>query len=184
MSLLENCIPYAYAKSIQDINYQELKKQGIRALFFDLDNTIIGYDEVKLSESHIKFLNELSQDFKIMILSNTSYKRVSLALSDVDFPFLWHAKKPLKWGFKKALKKMGLNHYEVIMIGDQLMTDVLGGNRTELNVILVKSVKRKSDRKITQFNRKLENMVLKKIEKKYPKMYEERLKSYVIDHTV
>jgi predicted HAD superfamily phosphohydrolase YqeG len=70
------------------------------------------------------------------------------------------------------------------MIGDQLMTDIFGGNRVGLHTILIKSVKRKSDRKITQFNRKIEAFVLRRIEKKYPELYQERLKNYVDDHTV
>jgi hypothetical protein len=184
MSLVQKCIPYAYYASIADIDYKELRKQGIRALFFDLDNTIIGYDEIKLNDTHVSFLKALEKDFKILILSNTSYKRVSLALEDVDYPFIWHAKKPLKFGFKKAMNKLGVSKDEVIMIGDQLMTDVFGGHRSGINVILVKSVKRKSDRKITQFNRKIEKRVLKVIEKKYPDLYRERLKTYVDDHTL
>ena len=184
MSLIQKCIPHVYVSSIHEIDYNELKKQGIRALFYDLDNTIIGYVDVELSDTHITFLKELEKDFKILILSNTSYKRVSQALKGVQYPFIWHAKKPLKFGFKKALKKIQVQKHEVVMVGDQLMTDVYGGNRTGIKVILVKSVKRKSDRKITQFNRKLEKLVLKRIQKKYPKIYEERLEAYVNDHTL
>jgi predicted HAD superfamily phosphohydrolase YqeG len=62
------------------------------------------------------------------------------------------------------------------------MTDVLGANRMGFSSCLIKSVKRKSDRKITQFNRKLEKFILKKIEKKYPDLYIERLEKYVNDH--
>lgn len=184
MAFYQKCIPHAYRASIFDIDYDELQKQGISALFFDLDNTIIGYDEKKLFQEHIELIKKLSNTFKIVILSNTNYKRVSLALTDVDIPFIWHATKPLKRGFKKAMKLIGVRKDQVFMIGDQLMTDIFGSNRVGIKAILVKSVKRKSDRKITKFNRKIENFVIAKIQKKYPDLYDERLKLYVRDHTL
>ncbi|MDO9630132.1 MAG: YqeG family HAD IIIA-type phosphatase [Acholeplasmataceae bacterium] len=182
MSVYQKCIPHEYHASIFEIPYKTLKEQGINSLFFDLDNTIIGYDEISLSKDHVKLLNDLGKDFNVVIISNTSFKRVSLALKDLKVPFIWHAKKPLKCGFKKALKLAKVNKEEVMMIGDQLMTDIFGATRYGIKGILVKSVKRKSDRKITQFNRKLEAIVLKKIEKNLPELYEERLKQYVQDH--
>ncbi len=182
MSVYQKCIPLAYYASIFEIPYKDFKKQGVNSLFFDLDNTIIGYDEESLSKDHIKLLSDLQKDFKIVIISNTSYKRVSQALKEIEIPFIWYAKKPLKCGFRKALKIVKDSQDEVIMIGDQLMTDVYGSTRYGIKAILVRSVKRKSDRKITQFNRKLENIVLKKIKKNLPDLYESRLKQYVQDH--
>ncbi|MBU1142158.1 MAG: YqeG family HAD IIIA-type phosphatase [Firmicutes bacterium] len=182
MAVYQKCIPHEYHASIFEIPYKTLKEQGIKSLFFDLDNTIIGYDEVSLSKEHVQLLNTLKKDFDVVIISNTSFKRVSLALCDIEVPFIWHAKKPLKCGFKKALSMVKQNKEDVIMIGDQLMTDVYGATRYGIQAILVRSVKRKSDRKITQFNRKLENIVLKKIQKNLPELYESRLKQYVQDH--
>jgi HAD superfamily phosphatase (TIGR01668 family) len=182
MKLYQKCIPNYYFQSIFEIPYQTLKKQGINSLFFDLDNTIISYDQEVLNQEQINYFNELSKDFLIFILSNTNHKRVSTALANTNFKFIWHAKKPLSFGFKKALKITNKSKSEVIMIGDQLMTDVLGANSMGIQTILVKSVKRKSDHKITRFNRKLENMMIKKIMKNEPILYEERLKQYVLDH--
>lgn len=182
MSVYQKCIPHEYHASIFEIPYKTLKEQGIKSLFFDLDNTIIGYDEISLSKDHVQLLKDLQKDFKVIIISNTSYKRVSIALKDIEIPYIWHAKKPLKCGFKKALKMVKHGKDEVIMIGDQLMTDVYGSTRYGIKAILIRSVKRKSDRKITQFNRKLENIILKKIKKNLPELYESRLKQYVQDH--
>ena len=179
MSVYQKCIPHAYHASIFEIPYQTLKETGIKSLFFDLDNTIIAYDETVLSEKHIQFFKKLQKDFNIVIISNSHFKRVSGALKDYDVPYVWLAKKPLKSGFKKALKLAGTKKEETIVIGDQLMTDVYGATRFGIKAILVASVKRKSDRKITQINRKLEKFILKKIEKNLPDLYEERLKAYV-----
>lgn len=182
MGLYQKCIPDYYYQSIFEIPYQTLNKQGISTLFFDLDNTIISYDEDHLSESQITFLKELSKTFKIVVLSNSGYKRVSQALKDTDFDYIYHAVKPLKFGLRKALKINQSSKDEVMLIGDQIMTDVYGAHRIGIKVSLIKSVKRKSDRKITQFNRKIEKHILKKISKKYPKLYQSRLEKYVQDH--
>jgi uncharacterized protein len=182
MKIYQKCIPDAYHASIFEIDYPTLKKQGINSLFFDLDNTIIGYDEMVLNHDQVQLLKKLSKDFKVLIISNTNYKRVSKALENVGLPFVYHAKKPLKCGFKKGLKITGMKKEETLLIGDQLMTDVFGANRFGMRAILVRSVKRKSDRKITQFNRKIEKVMLRKIEKNMPSLYNDRLKQYVQDH--
>lgn len=184
MALYDKCIPLRYHQSIFDINYQHLKEQGIKTLFFDLDNTIIGYDETEISPSHVRFFKALSKQFNIVIISNSGKKRVKPALAKTQLKHVWHAKKPLNCGLKKALKMVSGQKKETVLIGDQLMTDVLGGNSFGIDVILVRSVKRKSDRKITQFNRKLEHIMIRKIRVKRPELYQERLAAYVNDHAV
>lgn len=182
MTFYQKCIPHRYDVSIFDIDYKMLKKQGIHALFFDLDNTIIGYDQVHLNDEHRAFLISLQKDFSVVILSNTSFARVSKALEGLDIPFIYHATKPLKRGFKKALHLVKASSKETEMIGDQLMTDIFGANRMGIETILIRSVKRKSDRWMTKINRVFERFVLNRIQKKYPDLYLERLKDYVDDH--
>lgn len=184
MSMYQKCIPDFYHASIFEIPYDLLKKQGITTLFFDLDNTLIAYDQDQLSNKEIDFLKDLEKSFKIVIMSNSGYKRVSNALKETDFLFLWHSAKPTKIGFKKALKMVDQDKEHVMMIGDQLMTDVYGAHRMDLQVILVGSVKRSSDRRLTKINRWIENRILKKIMKKQPKLYQERLEEYVKNHAL
>lgn len=184
MSIYQKCIPDAYHASIFEIPYDLLKKQGITTLFFDLDNTIIAYDQHELGQKERDFLTQLSKDFNLLIMSNSGYQRVNGALKNTPFKYLWHALKPTKIGFKKALNMMGEKKDHVMMIGDQLMTDVYGAHRVPIKVILVGSVKRSSDRKLTKMNRWLEKRVLNKVMKKQPKLYEKRLKTYVEDHTL
>ena len=59
MAIYKHFKPSYYASSIQEIPYEQLKKQGIHTLFFDLDNTIMSYDETLISNKNIQFLNEL-----------------------------------------------------------------------------------------------------------------------------
>lgn len=177
--MLKKFIPFAYAKSIFDVDYENLRKQGVTTLFFDLDNTIISYDEHIIEGERLKLLEALSKTFKVLIISNSKIKRVSNAVEHTGLPYVHFATKPLKRGFKKGLKKVQSKRSEVAVIGDQLMTDCFGANRMKFKAILVYPVVKKSDHKYTRFNRKLERFVIKKIMKKYPKLYEERLKAYV-----
>lgn len=182
MKMYQKFIPDYYFNSILEIPYQLLKEQGVSTLFFDLDNTIIGYDEDELRQSQIDLFNELSQTFKILIISNSGYKRVSTALSKTTLPFVHHAFKPFKCGFRKAIKKIDSKKEEIVVIGDQLLTDVYGSHRIGLKIGLVKSVKRTSDRFVTKINRMMERYILKKIKRKHPLLYKERLEDYVNDH--
>ena len=179
MALYLKCVPNQYVNNIFNIDYDALAKQGIKALFFDLDNTIIGYDEIHIDEKSLALLKKLNQSFKLLIISNSNKKRVLKATLNVDFPVMWRGVKPLKFGFKKALKKLNLTHKDVALIGDQLMTDVLGGNRMGFKTILVKPVIPKSDIWMTKINRLFEKWILKSIAKKQPLLYEERLAPYV-----
>ena len=181
MRLYQKCIPSDYVTSIFEIDYENMQKQGIKSLFFDLDNTIIAYDEDVLSEKHVTFFNELKKQFNIVVISNSGYKRVSTALAHLDVSFVHHSLKPTKMGLKKALAYAGTKKEETVLIGDQLMTDVYGASRFNIKSILVKAVKRKSDRWMTRINRRIEKNVLRKIKHKEPKLYDERLRRYVED---
>jgi len=179
MALYQKCIPSDYVTSIFEIDYENIKKQGIKSLFFDLDNTIIAYDETELSEKHLSFFKTLKEDFNLVIISNSGYKRVSQALHKLDVFYVYHSAKPTQIGLKKALKMVQTKKEETLLIGDQLMTDVLGASRFGISSILVKAVRKKSDRWMTRINRRIEKSVLKKIMKKEPMLYQERLKAYV-----
>ncbi len=177
MSLSKKCIPDQYYSSIYAIDYQKLKEQGINTLFFDLDNTLIAYDEEELSARALDFINALKEDFQIVIISNSGYHRVCKAAK--KYPFVWHAAKPLTWGLKRAFAKVDTTIDKIVLIGDQLLTDIYGGHRFGCLTILVTPVKRTSDRWMTKMNRILERRVLRKIKKKYASLYKERLKHYV-----
>lgn len=177
MSIAKRCIPDYYFESIYAVDYQMLKEQGINTLFFDLDNTLIPYDEVEMDSRTTDFINALLEDFKVVIISNSGYQRVSRAVK--KYPFVWHAAKPLKMGFKCALKKTGETRDKVALLGDQLVTDILGGSRFGCQTILVNPVKRSSDRWMTKMNRLMERRVIRRIKKRYPSLFDERLKQYV-----
>jgi len=177
MALYKKIIPEIYVDSVKDIPYKSLKAQGIKALLFDLDNTLIDYEQTKLDSNTSNFLIELEKDFLVIIISNSYEKRVYGAVGN-QFSHISFAKKPLKFGFKKALKKLMLVPKEVAIIGDQLMTDIFGGNRMGFYPILVNPIKQKTDKLPTRINRIIEKFFIRKVKRNDPKKYDEVLKKY------
>lgn len=136
LKLLEPCL---VINTLYDLNFDVLKQHGIRGIIFDLDNTIIPWDSVELCQDIRLWLNQLSgQGFKLCLVSNNGKKRVRQIAAQCNAPFIARALKPSRTGFREAVKTMGLTPAEVAVVGDQLFTDILGGNRLGLFTIWVK----------------------------------------------
>jgi len=111
---------------------------GINGIIFDLDNTIIPWDSPTMSPEIIQWLHALlAQGFKICLVSNNMGKRVQTIAGMFGIPFVSRAYKPAKTGFRQAIAAMELTDRQVAVVGDQLFTDVLGGNRLGLYTIWV-----------------------------------------------
>ncbi|MBP5836153.1 YqeG family HAD IIIA-type phosphatase [Candidatus Phytoplasma meliae] len=148
-------LPKYYYPSVFHIPFDYFLQKGIKALFFDLDNTLVDGQQKELDMKTKKLLQQLSVSFKIMILSNASYKRLQHALTK-DFHFihlpLW-MKKPSKQAFQKAMHIVDLKPEAILMIGDQLHTDINGANRSNITSLLVKPLNLKQESIWTKFNR-------------------------------
>lgn len=183
--MIKKLIPNYYFKSIYDIPYTQLYENGIRLILTDLDNTLISYKETMPNDKLLQWKKALNDmGFEIIIVSNSRKERVTNFASSFGVKCVKFSTKPLKRGIKKAIKKMTSRKYEkneIILLGDQLMTDIFGGNRCKINTCLIKAVDRKTDTFPTRFNRRLENYFLKRIKKKMPDKYERHLAEYVGD---
>ena len=163
--------PLMYYKSIFDINYDLLKKNNIKVLIFDLDNTIVLVDEKEPNDKVIELLTKLKNDFKIFIASNNYKDRVRNVGNKLGVHSFYLIRKPSKKLKKLLLKKCTVEMSEVVIIGDQVMTDIYMGNRLGMHTILVDPMGEK-DLKITFFNRLMEKIVLKRIKVKRGNYYE------------
>jgi uncharacterized protein len=167
-------IPDFSSVSVNDIPYDTLYGQGVRALFFDLDNTLIAYDVEALDDDIIRFLDGLRSRFFVAVISNSGEKRVHKALHGTDLYYVHSARKPFGRGLKRALGASGEDPGKTLLVGDQLMTDIFGGNRLGLMTCLVRPVKIRSDRWMTRLNRKIENLVRASIRRREPDLYGKR----------
>ena len=152
---------YTY-DSVYDIEYDVLKEKGIKALIFDIDNTLASYDTLKPDEKLKSLFKRLiSMDFKIYFLSNNNQTRVTTFADGTEIPHRWRACKPLKIFIWRAMRQMKVTKAETALVGDQLFTDVLGANRMGVTSVLVQPVSLNNEDKFVAFKRRFEKMITK-----------------------
>src|SRR5690625_8037099 len=105
-----------------------------------------------------------TNDIKLLVISNNQVDRVTTFAYPINIPYIGRAKKPLPKVFLKASKILNLKTNEVAIIGDQLLTDVIGDNLVGHYTIIVDPLLR-SDALVTQFNRKVESILLERFYK-------------------
>ncbi|MDZ5470907.1 YqeG family HAD IIIA-type phosphatase (plasmid) [Bacillus sp. 31A1R] len=158
--MLKNFLPDQHVKNVFEITPQSLKEKGIKGIITDLDNTLVEWDRADATPELIKWFAEMKKaNIKVTIVSNNNERRVKIFSEPHNIPFIFQARKPMGRAFKRALKEMGLQKHETVVIGDQLLTDVLGGNRSGFHTILVVPVA-STDGFVTRFNRKVERRIL------------------------
>ncbi len=142
-----------YVKNIFQIDLMKLKEDGKRVILTDLDNTLVGATVKAPTPEILKFFDEAKQlGFEVIIVSNNNKDRVAYFAKD------------LKIKLSRILKQY--DRSQVVMIGDQLMTDVLVAKRLGLYMILVEPVHLHSDESSTKLNRQLEKLVVKRLKKR------------------
>ncbi|RLL48014.1 YqeG family HAD IIIA-type phosphatase [Oceanobacillus piezotolerans] len=164
--MLNKFLPNEHVKSIFEIHPQKLKEQGIKGIITDLDNTLVAWDMRDATPEVIAWFKLMKEnDIQVTIISNNNEERVTFFSEPLGTPFVFSARKPLRRAFLKAQKQMNLKKEEIVVIGDQILTDVLGGNAAGLQTILVVPITQ-TDGKITRINRKIERMILNYMRKK------------------
>lgn len=120
------------------IDLDDLAARGIRGLVCDLDDTLV-HARAAHAEPEIRaWITEASARFKVAIVSNNrSHERVRVAADHLELPFHARALKPSRRFLRKAMEDLGLTPAETAIVGDQLFTDVVGGNRLGAFTILV-----------------------------------------------
>lgn len=152
--------PYEYADSIFSIDFNELYKKGYRGIIFDIDNTLVPHGEDSTEEIDEFFKNIQKMGFKTLLLSNNGEQRIKRFLKNIDSLYIDNAQKPKKINYLKALKILNLEKSEVVFIGDQIFTDILGANKSGIASILVKFIHKENE---TNFGKRraLEKIILK-----------------------
>lgn len=163
--VFRSMVPNLYVRSIYDISITDLKERGIRGMIFDLDNTLVESYRPDATPKLIQWFREVQdQGIQVMIVSNNNKVRVSKFADPLGIPYIHAARKPLSIAFKKALKILQTEKRETVVVGDQLLTDVLGGNRSGLTTILVVPVS-KQEGFFTKLNRRIERLAFRWMKK-------------------
>lgn len=136
---------------VSDIDLDILAAHGIEGMIFDLDDTLVHALEPQADGHVLAWMVALKARFECYVVSNNfSPHRVQIAADHLGLPYLARARKPSRRFFRKAMEEMNLPAAKVAIVGDQLFTDVLGGNRMGAFTILVDplSEERKWHRKV------------------------------------
>lgn len=163
--MIKKLYPTKAIDSIYDLPIDELKKAGIKGIIFDIDNTLVPYDKAEPTKQIITFFERLREEgFKITLASNNTEDRVVKFNEKLKVLALHKAKKPLRRSLRKAVALMECEMNEAVMVGDQIFTDVYGGNRAGLQTYLVKPVSDKDEWQ-TKVKRGLERQIIKHYQK-------------------
>lgn len=138
MSDLKLLQPHQTVESIYAIDFSTLKQKGIKAIIADLDNTLVPWRSKNINPTLFTWIETVrSHDLKIAIVSNNTSSRVGSLSAQLGVTALAKAVKPRRGAFRSVAAQFNLEPHEVAVVGDQIFTDILGGNRTGMYTILV-----------------------------------------------
>ncbi len=130
--------PTLYLKGFEQLTPALLRELGIRALLLDVDNTLSDGHGLPIAPSVQEHLDTLkAEGFLLCILSNNGEERVGAFAEPLGVFYIAHAKKPSSEGVLRALSMLQVEASETILVGDQLFTDIWGGNRAGIRTALV-----------------------------------------------
>ena len=153
-------------KSVENIPYYLIEENNIKLILIDMDNTIID-KKGNYSKDIKEWIDRMKRSgIKIYIFSNSILSKLVRKVSkELKVNYYYSAKKPFLKGFKEITKREKVKPENMLMIGDQLFTDIWGGNRFGIKTILVKPISQKEGL-YTKCKRPFEKLVLKKYNKK------------------
>ncbi len=159
--MINRFYPDMYVDDILSIPLDFLLLNKKKGLILDLDNTVTEWNSNFIINEIILWFESLaSLKIKACLLSNNNENRVLSIADQLKIPFVYKARKPFNRGYLKALNILGLSSNEVAVVGDQIFTDIWGGNRLGFFTILIKPM---SDQEFpgTKVSRFLERRIMK-----------------------
>lgn len=131
-------VPNLILKDVTSIDIKLLNKYNIKALILDVDNTLTIHGSQEIDEKVLDWLIEMKKNgIGLMLVSNNSHERIEPFAKKIGLPFIAMGLKPFTFGFTKAKSIFKLESSQIAVVGDQIYTDILGGNIKGLFTILV-----------------------------------------------
>lgn len=141
---MKSLIPDYVFDSIYDISPSWLYQKGIRGVLIDLDGTLASRKAPLPPDTVNRFLEAMRQaGILVLVFSNNFESRVRTFCYALGVPYISRARKPFRKGFQRAAKRLGLLPSQIAVIGDQIFTDVFGGNRAGALTCYVETLDRR-----------------------------------------
>ena len=155
--------PDIYLTSVLEITPNLIKKLNGKAIILDVDNTIRQHKDKKIFDGVINWVNVMkSCGVFIVIASNNYRKSVEPIANELGLPCVSFCLKPFPFGLKKAAKMLGFKKENIVVVGDQFFTDIIGGKFLKFKTILTKPLKQEEGF-FWGIRRNIEKKILKKI---------------------
>ncbi|HEX6971389.1 MAG TPA: YqeG family HAD IIIA-type phosphatase [Limnochordia bacterium] len=164
--MIELLCPDQCVRSVLDIDLPALRARGIIGLIVDLDNTLVAWEAQFVSDAMRRWVEQAQEfGFRLCIASNGRRQRVAALAARLSIPAVEKATKPRKRPFKRALALLGTSPQQTAVIGDQIFTDILGGNRMGLYTVLINPMS-PTELYTTRLVRRVERRVLARLSRK------------------
>ncbi len=161
--MFEKFYPDYYFKSVYELTPDFFKKISARGVIFDIDNTLVPYKTRRPDKAVVAYLESLTKSgIKVAFVSNNKKERVEEFSRDTGIIFFYKSGKPSRRFVRKAMSKMELEKEFTVMVGDQLLTDILGANRAGVKSVLVDRIS-DNESAFIKFKRMLEIPFRRKI---------------------
>ncbi len=158
-------LPTFTVKNAKDLDKTFFENNSIKAVIFDIDNTLVCHTEMTPPQNVLDIFENLKNwGISYSIVSNNSVERVESFCKDLCVPYYAEALKPRGKYLKKVMREMGSDKSNTLLVGDQLFTDILGANLWGLKSVLVTAVG-EDETSFVSFKRKFEKRILEKNKK-------------------
>ncbi len=168
---IENYMPDFAVEAVYDLTVPSLQAHGIKAVLVDLDNTLIAWNNPDGTPEMKQWLHDLRDaGIRIIVVSNNTKKRVQRAVEKFGIDYVYWALKPFTFGIDRAMKEFHYEKSEVVMVGDQYITDMWAAHLAGVPSILVQPIV-KTDAWNTRINRFFERFIKLRLAHVYPEMH-------------
>ena len=151
--------PNYYSKSIYDVPLSFFSEHNVKIIFCDLDNTLDAFYEKEPTKRAHQLVDNLKNiGVTLIITSNNHGERVHRYAEKLGVECHYSSRKPLGYRLRRFIKKKKFNKREILMVGDQILTDVIASKLTGVRVLLTEPVVNK-DLVITKFNRFIDRII-------------------------
>jgi len=166
--MLRWLVPACSVPSVLALDPDALVREGIRGLIVDLDNTVIAWNAPAPTEAVRDWMRRVrAAGLRACIVSNNFTGRAQAVADALGVPVVPAAAKPAPWAFRRATAIMGIPPAQTALIGDQLFTDILGGNLLGMRTILVEPLS-SEEFPTTRLVRRIERLVRARVVRRVP----------------
>jgi HAD superfamily phosphatase (TIGR01668 family) len=161
--MLRLLAPHLRVESVLDLDLDRLRQLGLDSLLLDVDCTLKSYRSESVSDEVRAWLDELRvAGVGLCLVSNGLGRRVGGLAEKLDLPFIAKAGKPLPFGCRAAIRKLGCDRRRTAMVGDQLFADVMAARLAGMTSILVTPIRPEEEPWFTRLKRPAERLLLRR----------------------